>query len=232
MISTAQLIARVDQLTKDGTSGYSTQEEKNSDLFAVQYEVLGLLCDNYERNQKVSDSLINHVKFRDIVSNSNGVLGFSSSGSDDYVDDYYRTLSILLGHTGSAIQYPATKVNINEIAMYKTSPIRKMVLADNRVGYYFADGEIIMLPETQMDVCLVYCKKPALAEIVYTSSSDEDNDYLEVDELETIDLEFPENLFNLFTYLLLEKRGIEMKDQLSQEYSQLGITRTTKIDIT
>lgn len=231
MIDTAKLIARVDQLAKDGTAGYSTQEEKNSDLYAVQYEVLGMLCDNYERNQKVSDALINHVKFRDVTSDSNGVLGFNASGSDDYIDDYYRTLTIMLGFTGGT-QYPATKVNINEIGMYKTSPIRKMVLADNRVGYYFADGDIIMLPETQMEVCLVYARKPSLAEIVYTTSEDEENDYLEVDYLETIDIEFPENLFNLFTYLLLEKRGIEMKSQIDLEYSQLGITRTSKIDIT
>lgn len=231
MISTSKLIERVDQLAKAGTSGYSTQDEKNSDIYAVQYEVLGLLCDNYENNQKVSDALINHIIFANITTDSNGVVGFGSSGSDDTVSDYYRTLSILLGHLGSS-QYPTTKVNINEIGMYKTSPIRKKVLANNNVGYYFAEGDIIMLPETEMDICLIYCKKPELAQIVYTASEDDDNDYLVVDELETIDIDFPENLFNLFAYLLLEKRGIEMKDQLLLELSNLGIQRISKIDIT
>lgn len=231
MIDIVKLIERVDQLAKASTSGYATQEEKNSDIYAVQYEVLSILCDSYENNQKVSDALINHVRFADITTDANGVVGFGSSGSDDTVSDYYRLLSINLGFTGG-VQYPATKVNINEIGMYKTSPIRKMVLADNRVGYYLADGDIIMLPETTMDICLIYCKKPELAQIVYTTDEDDDNDYLVVDEGETIDIDFPEGLFNLFAYLLLEKRGVEMKDALSMEFSQLGIQRTLKTDVT
>lgn len=228
MISISKLIDSVNQLAKNGTSGYTTEKEWNDAIYSLQYEVLSILCDNYENNQKVSDYLINHIRINEITANTNGHLEIDlySSGSDLEDGGYYRTLSILLNGI-----YPATKVNINEVGMYLTSPIRKFDIAKNRVGYYFAEGDIMMLPKESMSVTHFYCKKPDLAKIAYTEVSDEDNDYLTVDELETIDIDFPEGLFNLFLYLLLEKLGIEMKEQLLTEYSQLGLSRTIKTDV-
>lgn len=228
MISTADLLAYVEQLAKNGTAGYSTEEEKNKAIYSVQYEVLSILCDNYENNQKVSDWLINHVRFDEITTNDNGSLGLDLYGSGSDVGDgsYYRTLSILLDGT-----YICRKVNINSIGAYKTSPIRKPDITKNRALYYFAEGDIFMLPSQSMNVTHYYCKNPDIAKIAYTESEDGDGDYLVVDELETIDIDFPEGLFNLFAYLMLEKLGIEMKEQLLSQYSQLGLTRTIKTDV-
>lgn len=233
MISTARVIETRNQLAKSGTSGYTTEDEDNADLYAVQYEILGLLCDNYENNQKVSDALINHVRTLQIDTDITGVITITDSGAGasqsdgEYgLDDYYRTLTVLYDGL-----YPTTKINTNEIGMYQTSPIRRFDTAKNRAGYYFADGSINMLPAEAMEVTLIYCRKPTDAIIAYTSESDDDNDYQTIDEADTVDIEFPESLFNLFVYKMVERLGISMKEQVLFEYAQLGITKETKTEI-
>lgn len=221
MISVEKLIAYTEQLTKQGTAGFSTEDEKNNIIYSVQYEILSTLCDNYENNQKVSDALVNHVVRTDLTTSITGELII-----EDEVEDYYRLLSVLYQGT-----YPSIKIGTNEKAMYLTSPIRKPDLTKNKTLYYMSNGSINVLPEQGMDMELIYCRKPTEARIVYESISGDEDDYLVVDEDETIDLEFPEGLFNLFAYSILEKLGISMKEQLALEYSNLGIQRTIKSEI-
>ena len=221
MIDVTKLIEYVEQLSKQGTAGFTTQDEKNNIIYSVQYEVLSILCDNYENNQKVSDALVNHVTRIDLTTSDTGELVI-----EDEVEDYYRLLAVLYQGT-----YPSTKIGTNEKGMYLTSPIRKPDLNKNKTVYYQAGGSINVLPEQAMEMELIYCRKPTEALIVYESISGDEDDYLVVDEDETVNLDFPEGLFNLFVYSILEKLGIETKESLALEYSNLGIQRTLKSEI-
>lgn len=229
MISVEKLWDRLKTLTKTGTSGYFTQDDFNSNLYSVQYAILSLLCDNYENNQKVSDALIEHIKETDIITSlSNGYLS-STTLIDDY-PDYYRTLA--LKYVSEGVEYPSKKIAINEEAMYLTSAIRKPNLAKNRTLYQFKQYNVQTMPKSAgNDYILVYCARPADANIAYTTATDADNDYLVIDPANTNDIQFPEGLFNLFVYYMLESLGIEQKENLAQEYSQLGIARTTQTDL-
>jgi len=231
MISNGRLWQTVNQIAKSTTSGYQSEEEWNRDLYSVQWSVISLLCDNYENNQKVSDALVNHVIISDETTNSFGVLPITGAGSGSDVDgnNYYRTLAVNL--VVDDVEYPATKVNINERATTQTSPIRKMRLDTHRVGYSFGENSLLLLPEDAMNIRWYYCKKPVEATLVLTTVSTDDSDYQEVDETATTDLEFPESLFNIFTYEMLQRLGIEQKDNLITEYSQLGINYQTKTEV-
>ncbi len=222
MIDVVKLIKYCEQVLKQGTAGFTTQDEKNNIIYVVQYEILSILCDNYENNQKVSDALVNHVVTVDLATTEDGIIEIS----EDIVD-YYRLLSVLYDGL-----HKSTKIGTNEKAMYLTSPIRKPDLNKNLTVYYMANGNINMLPSQALNVEVIYCKKPEEALIVYESISGDEDDYLVVDEDETVNLEFPEALFNLFAYSILEKLGIETKESLALEYSNLGIQRTIKSDIT
>lgn len=229
MIQQVKLWDRLKTLTKSGTAGYFTQEEYNSNLYSVQYAILSLLCDNYENNQKVSDALIGHVKETGVISSrSNGYLS-STTLIDDY-PSYYRTLA--LRYVGDDNEYPSKKISINEEAMYATSPIRKANIANNRTLYMFKQYNVQTVPKTSgNDYILVYCARPANANIAFTTGTDADNDYLVIDVANTTNIQFPEGLFNLFVYYMLESMGIEQREQIASEYSQLGINRTTLTDI-
>lgn len=230
MIEQERLWNRLKTLTKTGTSGYFTQGDYNSNLYSVQYAILGLLCDNYENNQKVSDALIYHIKETSAISSlANGYLS-STTLIDDY-PDYYRTLALKYVNEDDE-EWPAKKISINEEAMYMTSPIRKADTAKNRTLYMFKQYNVQTIPKTAgNDYVLVYCARPADAQIAFTTAEDDDNDYLVIDPANTTNIQFPEGLFNLFVYYMLESMGIEQREELASEYSQLGINRTTLTDI-
>lgn len=227
MISQERLWERLKTLTKSGTSGYFTQDEYNSNIYSVQYAILSLLCDNYENNQKVSDALINHVvETGQLTSLTGGVL--FAVDVITTLEDYYRTLD--LKFINGSDEYPSRKISVNEETMYLTSPIRKPDITKHKTNYLFKSGNIITLPKTTGNkYVLTYCKKPAEAKIAFTTASDANNDYLVIDEANTIDIDFPEGLFNLFTYYMLESMGIEQKENLAQSYAELGINRETQL---
>lgn len=228
MISVQKLWDRLNALTKSGTSGYFTQEEFNSNLYSVQYTILSLLCDNYENNQKVSDALINHTVETNLSTVAGGKL-FTTSVISQFTT-YYRTLA--LQYTISGGQYPSKKIAVNEIGMYMSSPIRKDNIAKNRTLYYLIGNNIQVLPKTTgLPFIFIYCKKPNDAKIAFTTATDADNDYLVIDTVNTTDIDFPEGLFNLFVYFMLESMGIEQRENLMQSYSELGINRTVQTDI-
>lgn len=228
MIGVEKLWYRLVSLGKSGTSGYFTQDEFNSNLYSVQYAILSLLCDNYENNQKVSDALNSHVVPFTGVSLTTGTLFVTSIESS--LTEYYRMLSLAYVN-GNGEEHTSYKIRVNEISMYTTSAIRKANLSKNRTLWYLAANNIHMLPKEALGYTLFYCKKPAEAKIGFTTTEDEENDYLVVDPLTTVDIDFPEGLFNLFVYYMLESMGIEQKENLALEYSQLGINRTVQTDL-
>ena len=229
MIEVQRLWDRLMALTKSGTSGYFTEEEFNSNLYSVQYAILSLLCDNYENNQKVSDALINHVVETATLTSLAGGNLFATDVTT-VITDYYRTLD--LKYTKTGVEYPSIKIAVNEETMYLTSPIRKPDLTINRTLYLFKSNNITTLPKTTGNTyVLTYCKKPTEAKIAFTTATNANNDYLVIDTVNTVDIDFPEGLFNLFTYYMLESLGIEQKENLAQSFSELGINRTTQTDL-
>ena len=221
MISTSRLWERVSVLTKDGTSGYTNADDFNSDLISVTLMVQAMLCDEYQKTNKVSNWLINHIKAVNLTSSSTGQLTLPA--------DYYRDLAIYFSYNGQYIE--TFDLNSNSLGITRTSPIRKMDETKGRVGYYYEDGTIVMEPNKALSVRLDYCKKAVEPKIAFTVVSSADDDYISIDTDNTVNTDFPEGLFNLFVYLLLEARGIEMKESLALEYSQLGLQRQITVDI-
>lgn len=229
MISVKKLYDRLSALTKSGTSGYFTAEEFNSNLYSVQYTILSLLCDNYEANQKVADALIEHTSDTGTLTTSANGLLFATNITAS-LPSYYRTLEVRYLSGGS--EYPCIKTTIAGEAMTLSSPIRKPNIAKNRTLWLMRGNNIQILPKNSGLTCvLTYCKKPVDARIAFTTAETEDNDYLVIDNLNTIDIAFPEGLFNLFTYFMLESMGVEQKEPNIFDFAELGINRTVNTDI-
>lgn len=227
MISVEKLWTRLSVITKTGTSGYFTDGDFNSNLYSVQYAILSLLCDNYENNQKVSDALKRHIVPLPGTTQANGKMFVTDLETN--LPNYYRGLS--LEFVANSKEYPSYKIDINEVSMYQTSAIRKPDITKNRTFWYMVSDNIQLLPKQALSYNFFYCKKPSEAKIAFTTAETDENDYLVVDPANSINIDFPEGLFNLFVYYMLEAIGIEQKENLAQSYSELGITRTTQTDL-
>lgn len=216
MISVESLWNRLAVLTKDGTSGYTTEDEFNSDLYAVRFQVLSMLCDNYQNNNKTSNWLINHIQTVSLTTIAGGVL--------ELPQNYYRDLALLYPNSG--IDHETYDLNSNSIGLTNTSPIRRMDVSKKRIGYSYNNEGILIHPnQASIPIKLIYCRQPDEAKIAFNTASTGEDDYVTIDAANTDDLDFPEGLFNLFVYSMLEYRGIEQKETLQLEYSQLGLNR-------
>lgn len=213
MISTAAVYQRVSQLLKAGTSGYGSDVEFTNDMYSTFLDILNTLCDNVEMNEKVSDML---SKEGLLVTTA---ITTSATGTFPYPTGHYRSYPIW--KVGANINYPVTKININEVAMYETSPIRKADASKNLYRWYLTNGIGNIMPKAATPIMFSYVIKPAMPVLVLTL---DDNDY-EAVGAGTTDIKLPENLFNLFVYKMLERMSVEQKENIALEYSQLGISK-------
>jgi alanine-alpha-ketoisovalerate/valine-pyruvate aminotransferase len=61
--------------------------------------------------------------------------------------------------------------------------------------------------------------------IVFSISSNPDGNILVYDDVTTVDFDFDEKCIPLLTYMVLSKLGVEIREQMLLEYSQLGIAK-------
>ena len=110
------------QSAKAGTSGYQTQDEFNNDLHAVQISLMSLLAPLYAKNIQIQDLLAPFV--------------IEAPISSTKPTDYRQFVSAEVSGNPS---YP---INPNQVAIYKTSPIRKPTATNGLSYYYFTDNGV------------------------------------------------------------------------------------------
>lgn len=216
-MSIVALYNQIQTTAKSGTSGYQSQAEFNSDIDTIQKRIANVLCDNYDKSQKVEDALFGLIISVTANTNSMGVITTPA--------DYFRLVSVWVNVAG--IPTPASKIATNQISAYSTSYIRKPSVADGNYSVYYLDNKIQMMPLILLNCTLAYCKVPPAATIVLTPNSASNSDYL-VATVGT-DLVWSNVVYNLFYYMMMEMLGIEMKENILYEYAQLGIPKEAYI---
>lgn len=209
MISIVRLYETIAQRAKTGTSGYQSKDEFNRDIASVQTALMGLLCPLYDSSQAVRDLLSPFVEPLSVTTSATGVAAKP--------DDYFQMAAL------SISGYPVKLVAANERFMLQFVPSRRPSAADNRYFYYIESDSINVLPATSaFPLVGTYIREPEEASIDFTVTSTDEDDYIEVTSVD--DLEWPERAFNILVYMMLQNLGLEMKEQILSEFSNLGIS--------
>lgn len=208
MISIIRLYETVNQLAKTSTSGYQNQKEFNNDVSAVQDDLMSLSSVD-SANQSWKDVFDPFSVSASIITDIAGTVNKPTG--------YYR------GRTGQINGYPCFPISVNEKDIWNTSPIRKPSVSNNIYVYYQEDNKLNFMPEQVLTCKFSYLRKPTTAFITLTATSDANGDYLT--PAVGTDLEWNENVFNLFVYKMLERLGISMKENILSEYSNFGIQK-------
>lgn len=220
MIDNYYIYNRIRDLSKTGTSGYQSLDQYNRDSIQVCNHVSEMLATNYEKNGAIVDALALLIKSAtsDVVSDGSGIVALPN----DFL--HLDSMGLVLNAKYCGFQ----KINRNEVDMIMSSSVRKFDPAKNHVGYYREDGEIKALPPQVFTITAFrYIRKPVNPVLALTNVSTGNDDYQTLDPDNTTDWEFGSSVADLIVYLMLEKLGVQMKEELLLEYSKLGIDRAT-----
>lgn len=207
---------RIRDLSKTGTTGYQSLDQYNGDAKQVANELVRVLCNNYEDNGAVADALVHVLKTSTtVVVNGTGFVALP--------DDYLHIDSI--GTIIDGEKVPFNKIMRKEVDTIMSSGVRKFNVVNQNLGYYKDAGGIQLLPEQTFPLVFRYIRKPIDPVLSLVLADDGDYEILDPDPSHTTDFEFGEAVTDLIIYMMLEKLGVQMKEQIVTEYANIGIQR-------
>jgi len=201
---------RLIDYAKKYQSGLDVAKDYNSRLAEVQQELANYLCSIAglnERAEQLLDPLI-----------VGATTAAPVSGLIERPEDFMFLLS------GAYEGKPIHKLSSNQLATYEQIPQRRGDLTKSRVNIASVEGKWDVRPLTATGIVLRYVKIPPLATIVFTYSSTADEDIMVYDDAATVDFVWGEGCIPLLIYMMLEKYGVSVREELLREYARLGIS--------
>jgi len=221
MISVLTLWERVNQMAQKYQSGQTVVDTFNGALAEVQAEIYNDLSSYYQVNEKVRALLNPWVK--------NVAATFTTGLYTSNDAQFDRVISIAIRDTQNPpnILYAVNPITEGELVYADQIPQRKPDLAKKRVYYLMAGPatiEIFPKPGT-VPAIVYYLSYPTLAKIAFTYNLTNDEYVMTYDAGNSTQLGWALDAFNIILYKMLEKYGVETRDQWIEEYSRLGISK-------
>ena len=202
----------------------------NSKIDEVQREIISILSEYYQKNDKVRTLLSPFTRRLYDQSDQNGQILFPQrvGVEEQTTEEYYRLLGLGITDENGKILFSVDKTDEDELIYSYRVPQRKPN-ADKNAVYYLQYNSVIQLyPEEQFYYVLYYLIYPTTATLVFTYNI-VDGEYVQThDQNSTIDLQWDKNASNLLLYMLLEKYGISSRDELLSEFGRFGVQFSLK----
>lgn len=225
MIAVLDLWNRTNQYAQKYMSGQTVVATFNAALAEVQAEIYNDLSPYYQQNEKVRGLL--NVWVKSLRANFIGGAFTMPSGPTDPQFDRIVSLAITDGANPPTIQFEVNPITEGELVYANRIPQRKPDVSKKRV-YYLMDGPLVInvLPQTvALPFLLYYLCYPTKAEIAFTYTSTSDEDVMAYNSVASTDLLWSKDAFNIILYKMLEKYGIETRDQWVEEYAKYGLAK-------
>ena len=212
---------RVNDLAKKDQSGYNTAAEFNDRIDQVQLEIVEKIYTYLGYTQRAADILAPFIKTVLLASSNTGVV---TPPSDCL---HYLSLSYQYTDPISGIRWiPCRQLDSNAVDLTAQNPVRNTNPAQNRVQYFNENNLTTICTNSSSQVKIRYVQRPAISQIAFTAQQSSGQYYQTYDPINSIDLLWNDAAFNLIVYLMLEKLGVEIREQFLVEFAQvLGIQR-------
>lgn len=120
---------------------------------------------------------------------------------------------------------PIHKLSPNQMATYEQIPQRRGDLSKKRVNISSVGGKWDVKPATATGIKVRYVISPPTSTIAFTYSSTDDEYIMAYDDGSTVDFVWGEECIPLLVYMMLDKYGLSVREQLLMEYARLGIAK-------
>lgn len=205
------LYDRVNDYLKKYQSGFDTVDDYNGKFYQVQYELANYLIHIYARNERAQQYLQPLIVSADVTGSASGVMATPA--------DFMQFLSA--EYAGK----PVHKVSVNQLVAYEELPQRRGDLTKKRVNITGINNGWLAKPASAYTITVNYVKHPPVSTIAFTLTETADEDILTYDEANTEDFVWSEDCINLLVYMMLEKVGIAVREEILREYAQLGLNQ-------
>lgn len=217
MIDIRDVYQFVTQTKRSGTSGYDSEDDWNANIKSTEIDIYRTLVPLYAKDDRIQKIFSPFVKTLDFPNISNGSIEVPED-FDKYIDTIFED--------GSKIVYPR---NLNEKSRILSSPIQNPTLNSDEYFCFFNGSKIDFLPQDVEECKLVYLRKPVPASISFQLHESDDEDYIRLNVIKNS--EWPDEIFNLYCAVLLEKFGFQNRETIATEYGRLGIERNVNLTV-
>lgn len=213
MINPQDMLWSLGDYAKDYQSGMNPVPEFNTKLNESQQMLFDILSPEYDRNERVRSLLEPLVKSAKVTSLASGVI--------TPPDGFHRVLGGR--YSQGSKRYPIYYAKENEIIESDFIPQRKADLSKGIAYFTYMNGSLILTPNTVLEIDMVYLANPAPAKLVYNYSATPQS-YVQLDTVNTNNLDWNNNASGLILSILLMKYGVIGRDQLKMELGNFGIS--------
>jgi len=216
----------------DRTSAYIAKYQSGTDIVAyfnsalseVQSEIFNDFSPIYDESEKVKSLLDFWVRPQTGTSNADGTVGIGTAP-----EVVARPLGVGYATSPSLIEFGIPSVAENELMAIARIPQRAPNVAKKNVYYRFnSPSTANFYPAQAIPYSMFYLIYPSPAYIAFTFSETDDEDIMTYDAANSVDLAWPAAATNLILYKLLEKIGVNIREQLLQEYAKYGIIQSAQ----
>lgn len=198
-------------ISRKHQSGLLSVAEFNRFFAIAQTELVNYLISIHPVNEMADEYLQPVITTAPVTASSTGIIT--------------KPTGFLYYLSGSYNGKPIHKLTSNQIDTYEQIPQRRGDLAKNRVNIAGIDNGWEARPASAFTAKIRYVKNVPEAKLVFTKETVSGEDRLVYNDASSIDCVWNESCINLLGYMMLEKRGVSIREQLLQEYSQLGIAK-------
>jgi len=224
MISVKYIWDRLAAFAAKYQSGTDNVAYFNSALTEVQLEIFSDFSPIYDESEKVKGLLDFWVKPQSGTSNPDGSVGIGSPS-----EIVMRPLAVGYTASPSQILFGIPAISESELMSVARIPQRAPNVAKKNVYYRFnSPSTANFYPQQTTPYSLFYLIYPSPANIAFTFSQTANEDIMTYDPANSTDLAWPQAATNLILYKMLEKYGVNIRENLLMEYAKYGITQTAQ----
>lgn len=215
MIDVVEVRKAAYRMAKVGTSGYDPTPDFIPKANEAQGDLMNILTPYYGKIQAIDD-MLDFLVVEATPTFTSGVMNKPNG--------YYGFISMWKTTAGKAL--PVGKLKTNQIGTNDQNSIRRATAAKPK--YYFRNSSVILRPSNgDSGLSYMYFRKPTDISITTTPVETDEDDYETVTA--KTDFEWPDRVKNLLIYLIVQRLGVEMKEPILYEVSQLGIKQNLTV---
>lgn len=212
MIDVQELFWSLAEYGKEYVSGHDPIPEFNSKLNEAQRTAFDWLSPEYDKNERVRLLLEPFTRLTTVTSDTDGVI-IPPAG-------FHRVLGGRYTHGSS--RWPIYYSKENEIDESDFIPQRKADLSKGIAYFTYINGSIVLKPNTSIELDMHWLARPSNARLVYDYNVAQDK-YVQLDSVNTQNLEWSYDAYDLILNILLLKYSLISRDQFKTEIGSIGL---------